>query len=271
MERKEPTLTVGALDQDLATPARQTKSAVNPVNPPSPSAKATNASKVRPVSVDQPKPVGGGIVAGLALIVAIAATFGSGYLAWKLQQTQTLLLSADIRLQALESRLDFSNEESSQSVEAISAKLKWADAEIRKLWGVSYDTNRKTIKANSATIKTNSSQLAKIEKQAKAAAKASKSAQTLADTHKLQLASLKKLTSDDSVRIGEALKNLDVQRIRLQDTVDKANKANTDLARLRNDLGARVKNNEEAIEAIDAYRVRMNRELGELKKRAGLQ
>tara|TARA_B100000809_G_scaffold149363_1_gene146889 strand:- start:4483 stop:5295 length:813 start_codon:yes stop_codon:yes gene_type:complete len=270
MERKEPTLTVGALDQDLATPARQAKFAANPVKSASPSTKATKASKARPMPVHQPKPAGG-IVAGLALVVAIAATSGSGYLAWQLQQTETLLLSADTRLQALESRLDFSNEESNQSVEAISAKLKWADAEIRKLWGVSYDTNRKTIKANSNTIKTNSSQLAKTEKQAKAATKASKSAQTLADTHKLQLASLKKLTSDDSVRIDEALKNLDVQRIRLQDTVDKANKANADLARLRNDWGARVKNNEEAIEAIDAYRVRMNRELGELKKRAGSQ
>ena len=28
------------------------------------------------------------------------------------------------------------------------AKLVWADSEIRKLWGVSYDTNRKAIAAN---------------------------------------------------------------------------------------------------------------------------
>ena len=271
MERKEPTLTVGALDQDLSTSARQTKSAANAVKSPSPPTKTPKARKARPVSEDQPKPVGGGIVARLALLVAIAATSGSGYLAWKLQQTEVLLLSADTRLHALESRLDFSTEESSQSVDAIGAKLKWADEEIRKLWGVSYDTNRKTIKANGKTIKTNSSQLAKIEKQAKAAAKASKSAKKMADTHKLQLASLKKLTSDGSVSIEEALKNLDVQRIRLQDTVDKANKANTDLARLRNDLSARVTNNEEAIEAIDAYRLRINRELGEIKTRAGLQ
>ena len=261
MERKEPTLTVSALDHEPVRQAAAANPAPNASKSPTPTAKS---SKPRPAPVYQAKPTGGGFVAGLALLVAVAATAGSGFLAWKLQQAEALLLGADTRLQALESRLDFSNEESSQSVDAIRAKLKWADAEIRKLWGVSYDTNRKT-------IKTNSNKLAKIEKQAKAAAKASKSAQTLADGHKQQLASLKKITSGDSVRIEEALKNLELQRKRLQEAVDKANKANTELARLRNDLGSRVKNNEEAIEAIDAYRVRINREVSELKERAGLQ
>lgn len=260
MERKEPTLTVSALDSEsAAAPHQPSAAATNP----KPASKAKPVG-TRPAPVYQPKASGGGFVAGLALLVAVAATAGSGYLAWKLQQAEALLLSADTRLQSLEQRLDFTDEESSQSVESIRVKLKWADAEIRKLWGVSYDTNRKSIKANT-------DKLAKISKQAAAAESASAKAQKLADSHQEQLKSVKKIASGDSARIEEALISLKEQRKRLQDAVDKANKANTELARMRNDLGSRVKNNEEAIEAIDAYRARINRELNELKQRAGLQ
>jgi chromosome segregation ATPase len=261
MERKEPTLTVSALEGEPSNAARQ-PSATQTKNP-APASKAKPVGS-RPAPVYQPKPAGGGFVAGLALLVAIAATAGSGYLAWKLQQAEALLLSADGRLQSLEQRLDFTDEESSQSVESIRVKLKWADSEIRKLWGVSYDTNRKSIQINT-------DKLAKISKQAAAAQSASQKAQKLADSHQEQLQSVKKIASGDSARIEGALKTLEEQRKRLQDAVDKANKANTELARLRNDLGSRVKNNEEAIEAIDAYRARINRELNELKQRAGLQ
>lgn len=261
MERKEPTLTVSALDTEPAAAPRQPSATQTKSSTPVSKAKPEGS---RPAPVYQPKPSGGGVVAALALLIAIAATAGSGYLAWKLQQAEALLLSADGRLQSLEQRLDFTDEESSQSVESIRVKLKWADSEIRKLWGVSYDTNRKS-------IQTNTDQLAKISKQAAAAQSASQKAQKLADSHQEQLQSVKKIASDDSVRIEGALKALEEQRKRLQDAVDKANKANTELARLRNDLAPRVKNNEEAIEAIDAYRARVNRELNELKQRAGLQ
>jgi len=53
------------------------------------------------------------------------------------------------------------------------------------------------------------------------------------------------------------------QRKRLQDAVDLANR----LDRKLGDLAGRVKTNEEAIEAIDAYRRNINRDVLQLKQR----
>lgn len=269
MERKEPTITSAAIDSEAVDAQPQMHKELhrgqsNHKSPQVPPASSKAQPKSRPAPVYQPKSSGGGFVAGLALVIAIAAMAGGGYLAWQLEQKEATLLAADARIQELEKRLDFTDEESTQSVGAIRAKLKWADAEIRKLWGVSYDTNRKSIKANTTKLKS-------IERKATAASKAGQSAKKLADGHEQQLQSLKKLTSADTARIAEAVKNLESQRKRLQEAVDKANKANDELTRLRNDLGSRVKNNEEAIEAIDASRVRFTREINELKQRAGLQ
>lgn len=263
MERKEPTLSSAPIDHHddiLSTPP---KSTARPGAAAQARAPEPLAAKHRPAPIYTPK-ASGSWVAGLALLVAIAATAGSGYLAWKLEQSERELRNADSRIEALEERLTFTGEESTQSVEALRAKMKWADSEIRKLWGVSYDTNRKSIQANEDLLK-------KMESQVASAVKVGKAAQQLGDTHKNLLAALQKASSADSSRLANALTSVEQQRKSLQDAVDKANQANTDLTRLRNDLKPRVKRNEEAIAAIDASRMRTNREIIELKQRAGLQ
>ena len=255
MERKEPTLNITATPRPEAAQRRQPEAGAKRPAASSVSRQAATPRN-RPAPVYQPKS-SGGFMAGLALLVAVSATAGSGYLAWQLERAKAELDTADTRLQALEKRLDFTDEESMQSVGAIRAKLKWADTEIRKLWGVSYDTNRKTIKSNS-------DQLAKVSKQ-------SKTAHTLAVSYKKKIAQLEKLTRGDSEHLQEALMTLESQNKRLQEAVDKANTANAELANLRSDFGSRVSNNEDAIAAIDAYRVRINRDINDLKQRAGLQ
>src|SRR5690625_6143823 len=62
------------------------------------------------------------------------------------------VVQSETRITDVERRLDVTYDESVGSIEAVQAKLQWADSEIRKLWGVSYDTNRGNITANREQI-----------------------------------------------------------------------------------------------------------------------
>lgn len=257
MERKEPT--IGGLvpnnDETIVQPAPQSTAAEAPATPAR--QRKTSAASARTSSS----------IAALALIVAVASLGGSAYLAWQLQKSQQYLGAAELRIQELEKRLELSDDESSQSVTAIRAKLKWADSEIRKLWGVSYDTNRKRIGANK-------DKLAQLEKNLKKAQKQATTAQQLADGHKSALQTLQQESDARSKRLADAVAAvgktdtaLADQRKRLQDAVDLASRVDRKLGQLSADLVGRVKTNEDAIEAIDAYRRNINRDMLQLKQR----
>ena len=248
MERKEPTLSNFTPDRDEIAAQQQ------------------RMGGARPAAPRQTQARGGGSALGVfALLVALAAVGGSGYLAWQLQLSQQELVKADKRLLELEKQLALSDDESSQSVTALQAKLKWADAEIRKLWGVSHDTNRKAIKANGAQLaslkKSVQKDLAKAKQQAAAA-------QKLAEGQQKSLANTGQETSNNALRLEQLAETLDEQRQSLQAAVDKANRAEQQVARLKTDVSARLRTNEEAIEAIDAFRRSGNRDIIDLKRRA---
>ncbi len=255
MERKEPTLSNAALDvldhrQNSATDATVTKAAAGS------KARAESRSSTRAARSSGPSSV----ALSFSLLLALAALAGSGLLAWQLQQAKGQLVAAAERITVLEQKLDLAGDESTQSVTAIRAKLKWADAEIRKLWGVSYDTNRKSISSNKATI-------TKLNKQLSAASKAASSAKKLASGHQGQLDKLKQQVSSGADSLSQLSSRASEQQQSLQQAVDKVNQANRQLALLKSDLAARVASNEEAIEAIDAYRRNINRDLLQLQQR----
>ena len=118
-ERREPTFG-GAADSADSTPTTAASS-------PSPKPQAA------PVVVEAGLSKIGLLGFLLAVVASAAAAVvyldGQNYR----KQAQAELAKADARIAQLEKRLDFTDEESSQSVEAIRAKLKWADSEIRKL------------------------------------------------------------------------------------------------------------------------------------------
>src|SRR5690606_1560833 len=87
-----------------------------------------------------------------AFLLALVGIGTASYSVWQLQLAQQSLSSAGDRIAELEARLNLTSTESDQSVTKILEKLDWADSEIRKLWGVSYDTNRKAIAANKSDI-----------------------------------------------------------------------------------------------------------------------
>lgn len=251
MERKEPTLSGITPDKDEIE-ARQQRNQRRPERPPS-----------TPPPGGSPPPRGGQPSSGpsglaiFALIVALAGLGGSGFLAWKFTQAQEVLVQAEMRIADLEGRLDVTYDESNQSVEAIQAKLKWADSEIRKLWGVAHDTNRKNIASNSEQIGKLNSDLASTKKVASAAQSATANLNDSLGEIQTAMTSLR-----------NSVGTLDEQRQRLQNLEEKLDQMNDQVAQLRG-LSDRVETNEEAITAIDSYRRSINRDLLAIKQQLG--
>lgn len=248
MERKEPTLSGIVAERDEQEHPE-----------PLASGKQRSHSRSEPQIVHEKS--GPGFVAVFALLVAIAGLGGSGYLAWMLTESQKTLVAAENRITDLEARLDLNSDQSSATVDEIRDKLDWADSEIRKLWGVSHDTNRKRIAENKEAAAANKRKLDAVEKDAATARAAANNLKREFDTELAQLKTqlqqanqaMKTLTSSAD-RI-ESL-SLDVQRVMQQ------------MPGLR-DLATRVKTNEEAIAAIDAYRRNINRDILQLKQQTG--
>ncbi len=251
MERKEPTLSGITPDKDEIE-ARQQPSQRRAGRPPT-----TPPPGGSPPRGSQPSSSGPSGLAIFALIVALAGLGGSGFLAWKFTKAQEVLVQAEMRIADLESRLDVTYDESNQSVEAIQAKLKWADSEIRKLWGVAHDTNRKNIASNSEQIGKLSSNLANVKKEASAA-------QSAAANLKKSLSEVQNAVTALKTSVG----TLDEQRQRLQNLEENLDQLNDQVAQLRG-LSDRVKTNEEAITAIDSYRRSINRDLLAIKQQLG--
>jgi len=241
-ERKEPTLGnhTEAPERDArpTRPARPASAAASAPPRPSPAIRAAQAQDKS----------GSGLTL-FALIVAIAALGGSGYVAWQAQQLEVqnahLRSMLDARIAELEGKLTMTEGEAMESSAAFKAKLVWADSEIRKLWGVAYDTNRKNIEENKNAIDALSKKLDKAN------------AGLLADVKK-QLGSV-----DGKFLAAQA--TVDEQVSRIQTQMDKLAGLEKQFGTLRNDLSNRIKVNEEAVRSIDVYRLTINRDLRQLQ------
>lgn len=246
MERKEPTLSGIAPDKDEVV-ARQQRSANRPPRPPT----------APPPSGRPPAGGGGSGLAVFALILALIGLGGSGFLAWKFLEAEQELLSSEARIADLERRLDITYDESADSLEAIQAKLQWADSEIRKLWGVSHDTNRGNITRNREQIEALRGELT--------------SARSETGTVKSALEEVTKSVADVRSNLASLKAGVDSvaeHQRRLQNLEESLDRVNDRVAQLMG-LPNRVKSNEEAIEAIDAYRRSINRDLLAIKERLG--
>lgn len=245
-DRKEPTISPLSADasdapQSARSPERSTARA-RPA-PPGPVSS-------RPVIVRSP-------LGGIALVTALVALGVCGFIGWQHRLVQhelgisaSRLDSANQRLAELEKRLALSDDESSQSLTAVSSQVKENVIEIRKLWGVSYDTNRKTIAELEKQFTKLDASLTKLD---------GSTEQALEDlTGELKV--LADLVQAQQSVIGRSEQWGSEQKNALEAISSK-------LSALESSLGERVKNNEEAIKAIDAFRLQVNREL--LKLRGG--
>jgi|MEHZ01.4.fsa_nt_MEHZ011210751.1_3 hypothetical protein len=121
-------------------------------------------SSARDANTSRSDQSGSGGKGGLIFLLLLSFS-ASGYLYYLLQESNAAQADIGGRVANMEGKLSVTDESLSQSGAAMQAVLQDHDvqlesqmSEIRKLWGVSYDTNRTAIdelRANSSTIATN--------------------------------------------------------------------------------------------------------------------
>lgn len=197
-------------------------------------------------------------LAPFAFLLALLASAAAGFLYWQLLESQKVQIIAEQRISDLEGKFELSGDETEVSTQTMQAKLKWADSEIRKLWGVSHDVNRKAIDENKKNI-------ASALKTAKAASSSVDSKiqkvtkdivadlQLVSDLVEAQQASLSNIEDDSAAIVKQS-----------QLINDKLNSLETS----KKEFERRIKTNEQAIEAIDAFRRNVNQQLLQLKSGA---
>lgn len=191
----------------------------------------------------------------VAMIFALAALGVSGYLFWQSRQAQEKFESTLVLLQAtekrvieLENKLNMAGDESTQSMAVLQANVKENASEIRKLWGVSNDRNRKAIEE----LKTTSTRLTKslqdldsaVKKQREELSGEIKVVADLVDAQQSAIAKVDREFASQSKKITSQLEKIDS---------------------LDTDMRRRMNSTEEAIKSIDAFRAQVNREILQLK------
>lgn len=242
VERKEPTIS-GARSESEAHARRSQESAQGePARQPS---HPQRAASRKPIAQHSQRPVVVKSVAGpMALFLVVVAIGFSAFSYWQLQLTQEMLRAADVRIAQLESQLTLTDDEASASVTALQAKIKVTDSEIRKLWGVSYDTNRKRIAENLEAVTALKKTLATAQAQNKVSF----------DSAQTDIKFLNELVDSQQVSLAQ-IEQKNTAIIAMFDKGAKTNEA----------IEKRIAVNEEAIEAIDAFRRSINQQLLQLK------
>jgi chromosome segregation ATPase len=192
--------------------------------------------------------------------VTFVVLLGVVWFSWHQSQ---LLADLGVRFDELKSRIESTDESLSQSGAALSVKLKDHSAElekqwseIKKLWGVSYDTNRKAIDTNKTAIATQSKTVAGL---------------------KVSVASLKKDVDKANQSIAGVNSNSLAVSAQIEEVNDKVAAVSSALARIEKQvkqqdgsLAQKVAEHDEAIRAIDTYRLQINEQLSQIRRQVGM-
>lgn len=248
-ERREPTISSYSPSKDDSQARAKSGSGAN----------ATGGRVGAPRTSARPPMVAQTVVvksklAPVALILALIASGVAGYAFWQLTEAQKFLVVADARIAELESKFEITDGEVATTTEAMTAKLQWADSEIRKLWGVAQDKNRKAIAANTSkvagVVKTTAALKGTIDKKIQSAVKSINAELSIVgELVDSQQATLVSIEGQNKTIVGEA-----------QAINDKMNSIDTSHKELERKVGS----NEQAIEAIDAFRRNVNQQLMQL-------
>ena len=163
---------------------------------------------------------------------------------------------ANQRLMVLEERLSATDNAMMQEGQDTKEQIGFWQDEIRKLWAVSNERNKKWIKDNERSIN-------KITASIDGVVASTRNIQAAVDRHESAF--------EQQQGIIDQLASLELQLQQIvrsqRDLVDKVNKVNASFSQIRGDLSGKVKDNVEAIESIDAYRVTLNTKIRELELR----
>lgn len=271
VERKEPSLSgMGSTrdEPEVSTPRNSSSTAAprQTAVPPRTEYRDEAPSGYRPAPVAAPRGTSRSPLVPFALILALTGLGLAGFSYWQLVQVQQQANTAETRLSELEQRLALSDDESTQSVSTLQANLREtrqqleaANGEIRKLWDAR--------NANRTAIGDHKTQIAAAAKAAQSAGSAAAEAKKLAQAQDANIKALTNSVALQTEQAGVLNDSVNAQKKQVREAIDKANAADTQVKQLRSDLAARVKRSEDAIEAIDAHRVTVNRDILELKRR----
>ncbi len=177
-----------------------------------------------------------------------------------LSDSQNSLAAAEGRLKLLEDRLVVTDAQLTDTGSETKEQLQTWESEIRKLWAVSNERNKKWIKDNEQGI-------AKLNKSIADIAASSREVSAAVGRHesafKQQQTIIDQLTSVEL----QMQQILSTQR----DLVDRVNASRQTVASLQAGLAGKVSDNEQAVASMDSYRVQTNNRLAEIERRlAGL-
>ncbi|RYY03572.1 MAG: hypothetical protein EOO53_06585 [Gammaproteobacteria bacterium] len=246
MERKEPTLSGGASNERDDAPVRRATSAYD-----DPRASRAVAADYTPSS-SSPLPA-------IALVVALVGVAGAGFLGFQLMEAKAVIEKDSARIAQLESQLNVTSTESTQSVTALGINLQKVDSEVKKLWDASKKSNSDHSDKEAALGKNIDSAKAEISN-------AKSEISSLKQDSLAHKASIEEIPP----RIDALDKNLAEQRKKVAD-VSASVSAMLNQVKSAEGLAARITKTEEAIDAIDDNRRTINKDLLQIKQQLGVK
>jgi chromosome segregation ATPase len=253
MERREPTLSPGALSESAQPTGRRQQSHFDQGD----DAPGRSTRKTPPQTPAYTQAAPASSLPAIALVIALVAVGGAGFLGWQLFEAQAVLKQADVRIQGLEQQLNMTSEESSASVVTLQSNVKKLDGEVRRIAGL-VETNRKAIATNTEKTTAVGRDLANVQKTAA-------DAKTAAAALKQELTANKTVVDGAAAKIDGMAASVTQQSKSVRELNERLDKMSLEMTAL-DSLAARLRNHDEAISAIDEYRRSTNRELLQIKQ-----
>ena len=201
---------------------------------------------------------GGGRMIGINLILAVLVA-GLVVAGWfianqhqLLTDEQLKLASANTRIEALEDRLRMTDQVMTEVGVETDEQINLWESEIRKLWAITNERNKKWIQDNQKLLERQKSTITSLESN-------DRNLKSAVDRHERAFA--------QQQAVIDQLASIELQLQQIlrgqRDLVDKVNVASQSVA----SMGTRVTDNEQAVVAIDAYRLQINTRLSDIERR----
>ncbi len=219
-------------------------------------------------SVAAPARSRGGLWGGIIILLVVCGFLGFGL--WQQQEalaqlrkqindTEGFVGQSKLLMARLEGELNETGAELEQSGSAVERKLEFLDSEMRKLWGVSNDRNKKAIQANDAAIAGLEERIAQLVATQKAL---TKSVAGYEGATSQKLAALTQQLAAMDNRVALAASEASIMR---EATGEELRALSTKLSSFEK-AQAVVAENAKAIESINASRRQLNERVVDLER-----
>lgn len=282
-ERKEPTVS-SVLDGKEESAERRARVAQQLRRSSGAAASTTAKSQVK----QQIKQGGSSGFTWFVFLITLCVGGAAAYALWQLEQTQKIMKDQRLRIVQLENKLAISDDSATQSLASVSAQVRelnsqsiQANSEVTKLWATR-NVNRDGIKASDEKVavldkkitgleKETRNKVTKIEKEQKIIPALVKSIidveASVAELKSLEksLLSTSQTVTEQDILLRAVREKVAVQSELLKSLGAQANKSISASNKLK-DIDKRLKETEEALTSLEAFRRTANRDLLQLKR-----